>query len=184
MIPASNSSAGKTRSPAECFPPVRSVSCFLLCFFLLSACATLDPDYEEPTVVLSSFEALPAEGIAPAFRIDLRIINPNATDLNLEGIVYTVTLQGHELVKGVGKDFPVIEGYSEEVVTLTASANLLAGIRFVSELMKQPGQSLEYEFKAKLDLGGFYPSIRISESGNLDFGGNRSAAPPERKAYP
>jgi hypothetical protein len=82
-----------------------------------------------------------------------------------------VALQGHELVKGVGKDFPVIEGYSEGVVTLTASANLLAGIRFVTELMNQPEQALEYEFKAKLDLSGFHPSIRMAEKGDLDLGG-------------
>ena len=175
MIHASRSNLGKYRSRVQNQRLVRATYCFLICIFLQSGCATLDPDYEEPTVTLSSFEALPSEGMVPAFRIGLRIINPNATDLNLQGIVYTVALQGHELVKGVGKDFPVIEGYSEEVVTLTASANLLAGIRFVSELMKQPGQTLEYEFKAKLDPGGFYPSIRISESGNLDLAGRRDS---------
>ena len=45
-------------------------------------------------------------------------------------------LQGYELVKGVGKDFPVIEGYSEGNVKLTAAANLLAGIRFVGDMMQ------------------------------------------------
>jgi hypothetical protein len=138
---------------------------------LLPACASLDPDYEEPTVTLSSFNAIPSEGMVPAFEIGLRIINPNSKPLNLEGIVYTISLQGHELVKGVGKDFPVIEGYSEGVVKLTASANLLAGIRFVGDMMGQPEQALEYEFKAKLDMGGLYPSIRISETGDLNLGG-------------
>jgi LEA14-like dessication related protein len=143
----------------------------LICACLCSACATLDPDYETPTVTLSSLKALPSEGMIPAFEIGLRIINPNASDLDVQGIVYTVALQGYELVKGVGKDFPVIEGYSEGMVTLTASANLLAGIRMVTELMNQPGEKLEYEFKAKLDLGGFQPSIRIAEKGDLDLGG-------------
>lgn len=156
-------------SPVHVF--FRSLVLALLCSFILSSCASLDPNYEQPTVTLSSFKALPSEGMVPAFEIGLRIINPNSTDLNLEGIVYTVALQGHELVKGVGKDFPVIESYSEGVVVLTASANLLAGIRFVSELMNEPGQALEYEFKAKLDLGGFYPSIRITEVGDLDLSG-------------
>jgi len=80
---------------------------------LLSACATMSPDYEEPTVTLSSFKAIPSEGMVPSFEIGLRIINPNSQALNLDGIVYTVSLQGYELVKGVGKDFPMIEGYSE-----------------------------------------------------------------------
>ena len=144
---------------------------------LLSSCATLSPGYEEPTVTLSSFRALPSEGMVPAFEIGLRIINPNSQTLKLEGIVYTVSLEGYELVKGVGKDFPAIEGYSEGEVKLTASANLLAGIRFVGDMMQSGGESLKYEFKAKLDMGGLYPSIKVREAGeiNLDnMGGQRT----------
>jgi LEA14-like dessication related protein len=141
---------------------------------ILSACATMAPDYEEPTVTLSSFKAIPSEGMVPAFEIGLRIINPNSQALNLDGIVYTVSLQGYELVKGVGKDFPVIEGYSEGEVKLTASANLLAGIRFVGDMMQSEGGPVEYEFKAKLDLGGLHPSIKVRESGEFDLNSQTS----------
>ena len=150
------------------------LACALLLSVLLPACATLDPDYEQPTVTLSSFRAIPSEGMVPAFEIGLRILNPNSQALNLEGIVYTISLQGHELVKGVGKDFPVIEGYSEGEVKLTASANLLAGIRFIGDMMGSPEDALEYEFKAKLDLSGLYPSIRIRETGNINLDGSNT----------
>jgi len=139
---------------------------------LLASCATLDPDYEQPTVTLSSFRALPSEGMVPAFEIGLRVINPNRQALNLEGVVYTIAVEGHELVKGVGKGFPVIEGYSEETLTLTASANLLAGIRFIGDMMQSSGESLDYEFKAKLDTGGLFPSIRVSERGSFNLSGS------------
>ena len=140
---------------------------------ILSACATLSPDYEEPTVTLSSFKAIPSEGMVPSFEIGLRIINPNSQALNLDGIVYTVSLQGYELVKGVGKDFPVIEGYSEGNVKLTAAANLLAGIRFVGDMMQSERGPVEYEFKAKLDLGGLYPSIKVRETGEINLSDHR-----------
>jgi len=136
---------------------------------ILSACATMSPDYEEPAVTLSSFKAIPSEGMVPAFEIGLRIINPNSQALHLDGIVYTISLQGYELVKGVGKDFPVIESYSEGEVKLTASANLLAGIRFVGDMMQSKGGPVEYEFKAKLDLGGLYPSIKVRETGEINL---------------
>jgi hypothetical protein len=147
----------------------RCITVFLT--VILGACATMSPDYEEPTVILSSFRALPSEGMVPAFEIGLRIINPNSQALNLEGIVYTISLEGYELVKGVGKDFPVIEGYSEGEVKLTASANLLAGIRFVGDMMQSRNENLEYEFRAKLDLGGLYPSIKVKETGEINLGG-------------
>jgi LEA14-like dessication related protein len=145
----------------------------LACATILSACATMSPDYEEPTVTLSSFRAVPSEGMVPAFEIGLRIINPNSQGLNLEGIVYTISLQDHELIKGVGKDFPVIEGYSEGEVKLTATANLLAGIRFIGDMMQSNGGPVEYEFKAKLDLGGLYPSIKVRETGEINLNNHR-----------
>jgi len=144
----------------------------LAVFLLLQACASLDPDYEKPTVTLSSFRALPSNGGMPAFEIGLHILNPNASAIRLEGIVYTVSIQGHDVVKGVGRDFPVIEGYTEQTVKLTAAANLLAGIRLVMDLMNTPGRDLNYEFEAKLDTGGIGRDIRVRESGTFRMNGN------------
>ena len=138
---------------------------------LLQACAGLDPDYEQPTVTLSSFKAQPSEGGMPTFEIGLHVLNPNSSPLSLEGIVYTVSIQGHDVVKGVGRDFPVLEGYSEQTVKLTATANLLAGIRLVMDLMNSPDKDLNYEFEAKLDTGGFGRSIRIRETGKFRMDG-------------
>jgi len=142
----------------------------LVTFFALSACATLDPDYEEPTVMMTSFHAIPSDGALPAFEIGLRIINPNSSPLKLEGVVYSISLQGHELVKGAGNDYPQIEPYSEGDITLTASANLLKGIAFITTITRNQNEPLEYEFKAKLDVGGFFPALKISETGTFNLG--------------
>jgi LEA14-like dessication related protein len=131
----------------------------------------MDPDYEEPTVTLNSFRAMPSEGGIPTFEIGLHILNPNASPFRLEGVVYTVSIQGHDVVKGVGKDFPVLEGYSEQTIKLTATANLFAGIRLVMDLMNSPGKDLNYEFEAKLDTGGFGRSIRVREKGSFRMDG-------------
>ena len=151
----------------------RAIVAWLFVLLFLQSCATLDPNYEEPTVILSSFRTVPSEGMVPSFEVGLRIINPNTTPLDLEGVVYSISLQGHELVKGVGKGYPQIESYSEGNITLSASANLLSGIRFITGMVKQKDEPLVYEFKAKLDLAGFYPSLRISETGTLDFNGQK-----------
>lgn len=146
---------------------------------LMQACASLNSDYEQPTVTISSFRALPSEGMIPAFEIGLRILNPNPGAFQLDGIVYTVSIQGHDVVKGVGKDFPLIEGYSEQTVTLTAAANLFAGVRLIMELMESPNEDLEYEFEAKLDKSGFGPSIRVKEKGSFRMNGKNRAPQAE-----
>ncbi len=141
---------------------------------LFTACATLHPDYEEPTVIITSFHTLPSEGAIPAFEIGLRIINPNPAPINLEGVVYSVSLKGYELVKGVGKDYPQIEGYSEGDITLSASANLIEGIRFLANMVQNQDEALQYEFEARLDVGGFFPSLRVSQTGTFDLGNTTS----------
>lgn len=145
--------------------------CVVLVIFNLciGGCASLGPNYESPTVTLSSLRALPAEGMVPEFEIGLRILNPNAAALELQGIVYTISVQGFELVKGVGRDFPLIDGYSEEEIRLSASANLLTGIRFFGDMMKNQQQSLTYDFEARLDVGGLFSSVEVRESGSIDL---------------
>ena len=39
------------------------------------------------------------------------------------------------------------------------------------DLMNSPNESLEYEFEAKLDTGGFGPSIRVKEKGEFRMDG-------------
>ena len=162
--------------------PVIGILSFLLLMMLVS-CTTLDPDYEQPTVTLKSFRALPSEGMVPSFEIGLNVLNPNAGSFQLQGVVYTISVQGHEVVKGVGKDFPVVEGYSEETIKLTAAANLFAGVRLVMDLMKSPGENLEFEFEAKLDTGGFGRSIRIKETGSFRLDG-KNGLPDEPESAP
>ncbi len=135
----------------------------------LPGCAGLRPGFETPTVTVNTFRALPSEGMMPNFEIGLSVINPNAEALQLRGISYTVTLAGHELVKGVANDLPVIDAYGQGQVTLTAAANLLAGIRIVSELMRGAQDSFDYELEAQLDVGAFLPAIRVRDAGKISL---------------
>ena len=140
----------------------------------LQACAGLSPGYETPTVTVSSFKALPSDGVMPAFAIGLRVTNPNREALKLQGIAYTISLDGHEVIKGVGNELPVIEGYGQGEFTLTASANLFAGIRLVTDLLNSNRDTFTYDLEAKLDIGRLRPALRVKESGKINLSGATS----------
>lgn len=142
---------------------------------LLAGCAGLRPGYETPTVTVKSFRAIPSEGMLPEFEIDLHVVNPNREPLKLVGVSYTVTLEGHELIRGVGNELPVIEGYGEGDFTLNASADLFAGVGLIRDLMSSQKDTLSYSFEAKLDPGALRPSIRIKDSGEVSLGGARGS---------
>ena len=147
---------------------------------LLAGCAGLRPGWETPTVTVKSVRAVPSQGMLPEFEIDLHIVNPNREALKLVGVSYTVSLEGHELVKGVGNDLPVIEGYGEGDIMLNASADLFAGVGLVRELMSSQKDALSYSFEAKLDPGALRPTIRVRDSGTVSLSGVRSSTDARR----
>jgi len=143
-----------------------------LCFALaggLQGCATMRSDFEEPAVTVTSFRAVPSEGAALSFEIGLRVVNPNRDPLELQGVAYTITLEGHKLITGVGKDLPVIDGYSEGTFTLNASASLFQAIQLLGDLMNDPKDRISYDLDTKLDIGTFYPAIRVRNSGEISL---------------
>ena len=141
---------------------------------LLAGCAGLRPGWETPTVTVKSVRAIPSQGVLPEFEIDLHVVNPNREKLKLAGVSYTVSLEGHELIKGVGNDLPVIEGYGEGDITLNASADLFAGVGLIRELMSTQKNTLSYEFEAKLDPGALRPAIRVKDTGKVSLTGART----------
>lgn len=139
----------------------------LMALFLLSSCASVTPELDPPKVTLESFGSLPAEGNTPRFEIKLRIANPNKQTLDIAGISYSVSILDKELISGVSNDVPVIEGYSEGIVTLEAGLQLFQLVRLLTSLGSTTSDTLQYTLSAKIDFNGFVPTQRIKETGEI-----------------
>ena len=142
---------------------------FLGLFVLLCVvgCSSVMPDIDPPKVSVESVESIPSEGGAPRFRIKLRVINPNTQALDIAGISYGVEILDQEVVTGVTNDVPLIEGYSEGVVTLDAGLQLFELLKLLTSLGKAQGEPLEYRFVAKIDFKGLVPTQYVEERGQL-----------------
>lgn len=151
--------------------PVIRFALILMAVASLSGCAGMGSGYEAPTVSVQSFRPIASDNGTglPAFEIVLRVINPNLEPLELAGVSYTISLDGQDLIKGVGNELPVIDGYGEGTFTLTAGVNVMAGIRLFRSLMNKDSDSFDYSFDAKLDPGAFRRKIRISDSGSISL---------------
>jgi LEA14-like dessication related protein len=143
----------------------------MLAVLAMAGCATLRPDFETPTVTVNSIRLLPSGNIVPQFEVGLHIANPNRTALSLQGIAYTLSLDGFKVISGVANDLPTIDAYGQGDITLVASVNLMSSIRLLSDLMNQGGDAITYELDAKLDLGGILPTLHVTESGEIDLAG-------------
>lgn len=142
-------------------------SLLLALALVVAGCTGLRSELDPPKVSLESFRSLPAEGGVPRFEIKLRVVNPNKQSLDIAGISYGIELLGQEVITGVTNDIPLIEGYSEEVVTLQAGLQLFQVVRLFTSLGTHPTDELAYRFSAKIDFNGFLPTQRIEETGEI-----------------
>jgi LEA14-like dessication related protein len=142
------------------------IACVVL---LLAGCATLSPDFEEPSLQINSIRLVNFDGMTPQFEIDLHIVNPNRDALDLKGLSYTLSLEDKKMVSGATSDLPLVAAYGEADFKIDANLSLLDGLQLLSKLMNEYQENLAYEFNAKLDLGSFYPTIPIKREGVLNF---------------
>lgn len=133
---------------------------------LISACASWSPSYEKPQVNITSFSLAPeSNGLAPRFIIGLQIINPNRNALPLKGMSYSIAVENNNVLSGATSDLPRIPGYGMADFTIEASPDLLGSARLINRLLAGQNKSLEYSFKAKLDMGRLVPFVNIEENG-------------------
>lgn len=143
----------------------------VLVVLAIAGCATLHPDFETPTVTVNSLRLLPSGNLVPQFEVGLHVVNPNRSALRLHGIAYTLSLDGFKILTGVANDLPTVEAYGQADIKLVAAANLISGIRLLSDLVNQQRDAIAYDLDAKLDLGGILPALHVNESGNIDLAG-------------
>jgi LEA14-like dessication related protein len=139
----------------------------LLFLPLLSACATLRPDFEQPSVEVVSVRTVPSGDIAPQFEIGLRVVNPNATELALRGLSYKLFVNDFEVVKGAASELPVVPAYGEAEFKLLGTVSLVDSFRLVNDLMQRSRSELDWRLLAKLDVGALWPAILVEEKGTL-----------------
>jgi len=136
---------------------------------LLGGCAGLPTSLDPPKVSMESFSSLPSESGAPRFLIKLRVQNPNQQTLDIAGVSYSIALMGQEVVTGVSNEVPVIEGYSEGIVSLEANLKLFQVLRLLASLGQAETDELTYRFTAKIDFKGLVPTQRVEEEGQISF---------------
>ena len=135
----------------------------------LCSCAWMRPGFESPSIQVTRFTVMESQGLAPRFAITLNIINHNRQPLEIDGLSYALEIEEIALLSGVKADVPAIDGFSEQEVTLTVTADLLNSLDLISQLTRQPRDQFTYTLRAKLDVGWLTPAITVEKQGEISL---------------
>jgi LEA14-like dessication related protein len=147
----------------------------LLSALLLSSCAVLSPSFQTPELEVTSVEPLPSSpGGDLRFRINLRVFNPNDTELALSGLYYTLRLSGHKVITGTSNNLPPIAAYGQDDIVVDATASLVGSLMAAVDLIGTRKDTVPYELEAKLGLRkSILPSITVRKKGELRLSQSR-----------
>lgn len=147
---------------------IKKFCCFAWVLLSLTSCAILSPSIEAPKVTLETLEMLPPTGMSQRFDIGLRMSNPNDRPIKINGIAYTLALNGYKLVDGVGNNVPEVAAFSEVSFTVQASTNLFEAVRFINSFLAGDGaEQLDYRLKADLAIAGLPMRVSVEEAGKV-----------------
>lgn len=133
---------------------------------LISGCSYFPTRPEPPMVSLTNMELVDATLFEQRYRLHLRIQNPNNFELPIEGMRYTLVLNGREFASGVSNDIETLPAYGEVVVPVTLVSNLFR----VYEQLRHPDpdrKAFTYAIEGSLNLRGLPTSLPFNHRGEI-----------------
>ncbi|WP_392340932.1 LEA type 2 family protein [Moritella marina] len=141
-------------------------SLVMVCVLVLSGCTNIQ-NLRDLDVSLSKIESIPSSGLSPRFNVHLLVSNPNAQDLDIEGLSLQLNVADKKVLSGVSNQLPTLKAYSETPIEVQANVNLFYIFKVLTSLNQQSGEGIKYQLKTTIDPQGFIP-LNVTKEGILD----------------
>jgi len=141
----------------------------LLMMLWLAGCAGLGGYREAPRVSLVSIEPLEMGLLEQRYRLALRILNPNSTDLPVAGLSYSLELNDREFAYGVSRQAVTIPALGEAVLEVDVVSGLLDVLQQVQALGKDQSTTIDYRLSGRISLANRALRLPFEYSGRLDW---------------
>lgn len=145
---------------------------------LLGACTSLGLDsFDEPEVELVGLAPLASQGMEARFLVTLRITNPNAIPLEINGMAYDLSIRDSKVLSGVSSQPLRVDAYGESTAELEVAAGMLGSLALLRDLISSPPDGgLPYTLNAKLSRKGIGGAFRVRREGVIELGARRNGA--------
>jgi len=148
----------------------RLLAAGLLGTVLLSACS-LVPKFETPTLELVSLKLADGNLLSQRFNARLKVHNPNDRALPVNGLRYTVEIDGKAFGKGESTRAFTVPARGEAEFDMTLDANLAGAVAAVlSRRERAKGRELEYRLVGTVSIDlPLMRSLEFDQVGTFRF---------------
>lgn len=152
-----------------------SIGAFAL---VLAGCAGMLPKLEQPQVSVASIKLVEPGLLEQRYQVQLRVQNPNAIDLPIDGIQLRVEINDHPFVTGVSPHPVTVPRYGSALIDIDAVSTLAALARQFKDIDLNHAEAVRYKLSGKVHLS--QPSIELpfAEEGEINLSGVMGKSPP------
>ncbi len=135
----------------------------------LVGCAAL-PGRDPVRVNVVGVEPLPGQGLELRFNVRLRVVNPNDTPIDYDGVFVDLDLQGRNFAAGASDIKGSVPRFGERVLEVPISVSALGALRQMLGLATNGPwpDKLAYEVRGKIG-GAAFSGQRFSSKGELSL---------------
>jgi LEA14-like dessication related protein len=144
----------------------RGVLFALACLPLFAGCAAL-PKYEAPKLSVVSLKMQGGDIFSQRVLVRMHVFNPNARELPIEGLTYSIEVNEAELGNGAASAPFTVPAMGEAEFDMLITANLAGALtKLLSR--KNSSEALDYRLRGNVKLSsGFLRSIPFDERGSV-----------------
>ena len=132
----------------------------------LGGCAGLRLGMQKPEVSVANIRLLDGNLLEQRFLLTLRVMNPNTSEIAIEGLTFKVDLNGQPFARGVGNQPVVVPRLGEAMVDVTATTGLGGLLRQFKAFKGR--EKVDYRISGRLVTGNF-GGIDFDQTGEVEL---------------
>lgn len=136
----------------------------------LSGCSSLGEFKEKPRVSIAGIQVTEANLFEQRYRLQLRVQNPNAVDLPINGLDYVVEINGKPFASGVSNRTVVIPRYGTALIDVEGTSTLGALIKQLKDLDILREQTAQYVIKGTVRVSDRDVTLPFEHRGDVPLG--------------
>jgi LEA14-like dessication related protein len=137
---------------------------------VITACATIPRDIDPPRIHIANITPKDVTLLEQRYDVQLRIMNPNDSDLGITGMRFDIEMNDQEFATGLSGQKTTVPRFGSEVVTVEVFTTLGSFLRQLQELSKSDTGRIHYRLRGTALVES--PStlkLPFDEKGEIDF---------------